>query len=927
MSEIKSRTPFFKFNIPEFNIATWHDYVEENFRSIDALLNNLFSIKNFSGVWKTNTLYTAGQVLFVGEDNGSEFEGRLVKIVNDVSTAGKATFSDSYVANPGFYELYADASAAEIYAQQAKDWATKIDDPVEGNGYSAKYYANSAEQSASSAKWDAEWADEASSSAFSYNVAAGQAKNAAEYSASLAKTSEDNAKLSEDAAKLSETNAKDSENKAEAAKTGAESAKTEAISAATSAESAKTETLAIKGEAVAVKEQIEELVESVPDLTNVLVNRSTEPDDRNLVVVDDDDFGANKLTGSVVLGAYINNRVTTEGRCFDNVVIGNNSILGSSQTPTTPAPVYFTSNVGIGTGTQTFGSRNVCIGSGSGVGFGNEYSVAIGFAAHVEANNAIQLGAGTNSTKDTLYIRDNYVYDIAKNHLQELDNYQPLLNSGTNIKTINGTSLLGSGNIEISGGGTTEAVWGTITGTLSNQVDLQNALNGKANISDVYTKTQTDNKIPTTTSQLTNDSGFVSNEIIPSGATATNKLVAKSELPTLVDLAQAGTGIEFERKIQEATIDYTIIGSPDIDANGIMTCDSWDDCISSPTFETFNDTILEFEFTTPSTMSKSSLILHCLQQENANVFMMALATSYRIEFIGLTENRAFSTVLSPSTSYLIRYKRVGNDNTVTLLSSNGTKLEELVITDAITTITSSFFLFGKSDNPTKFDLNKISFGAWRARIPGFDRYEINSTGGSETDVSSHKVNGAPLSNISSYFFGVCETPAATAEKVVSIPSITELNAGQFIFILPTYTASSGSTTTIKLNDFTAYPIKYGNNIVTPQTVRYVLQANYPSMFIFDGNYWIFAGLGIYNSYGSMSVSSGITGTSSSSYLLSPVNLKQIIQGTTLTDIDTTTSSTVVATDSITTAIGKLQAQITTSLGDLETALNTINSGV
>lgn len=51
---------------------------------------------------------------------------------------------------------------------------------------------------------------------------------------------------------------------------------------------------------------------------------------------------------------------------------------------------------------------------------------------------------------------------------------QATLISGTNIKTVNGTSLLGSGNVSISTG-----VWGAITGTLSDQTDLQTALDGK----------------------------------------------------------------------------------------------------------------------------------------------------------------------------------------------------------------------------------------------------------------------------------------------------------------------------------------------------------------------------------------------------------------------------------------------------------------
>lgn len=53
---------------------------------------------------------------------------------------------------------------------------------------------------------------------------------------------------------------------------------------------------------------------------------------------------------------------------------------------------------------------------------------------------------------------------------------QDELVSGENIKTINGESILGSGNIVISGGGGT---WGSITGTLSAQLDLQFALDSK----------------------------------------------------------------------------------------------------------------------------------------------------------------------------------------------------------------------------------------------------------------------------------------------------------------------------------------------------------------------------------------------------------------------------------------------------------------
>lgn len=54
---------------------------------------------------------------------------------------------------------------------------------------------------------------------------------------------------------------------------------------------------------------------------------------------------------------------------------------------------------------------------------------------------------------------------------------QDTLVSGTNIKTVNGNSLLGSGDLSIS----TSTAWGGITGTLSSQTDLNSALNAKQN--------------------------------------------------------------------------------------------------------------------------------------------------------------------------------------------------------------------------------------------------------------------------------------------------------------------------------------------------------------------------------------------------------------------------------------------------------------
>lgn len=56
-----------------------------------------------------------------------------------------------------------------------------------------------------------------------------------------------------------------------------------------------------------------------------------------------------------------------------------------------------------------------------------------------------------------------------------IDGKQTALVSGTNIKTVNGNTLLGSGDVSISA----SVAWGGITGTLASQTDLQSALDAK----------------------------------------------------------------------------------------------------------------------------------------------------------------------------------------------------------------------------------------------------------------------------------------------------------------------------------------------------------------------------------------------------------------------------------------------------------------
>jgi len=104
-----------------------------------------------------------------------------------------------------------------------------------------------------------------------------------------------------------------------------------------------------------------------------------------------------------------------------------------------------------------------------------------------------------------------------------LDGKQATLVSGTNIKTINSTSILGAGNISIS----SAVAWGGITGTLSTQTDLQTALDGKVDENAAITGA--------TKTKITYDA----KGLVTAGADATTADIADSTNKRYVTDAQA----------------------------------------------------------------------------------------------------------------------------------------------------------------------------------------------------------------------------------------------------------------------------------------------------------------------------------------------------------------------------------------------------
>lgn len=119
-------------------------------------------------------------------------------------------------------------------------------------------------------------------------------------------------------------------------------------------------------------------------------------------------------------------------------------------------------------------------------------------ATPVDADNAVLLDSAASGIAKKLSWAN--IKATLKAYFDTI--YQAVLVSGTNIKTINGSSVLGSGNLTVSGGG---GAWGGITGTLSAQTDLQAALDAKVDdTGDTMTGPLTVNA---STSQLTLKNG------------------------------------------------------------------------------------------------------------------------------------------------------------------------------------------------------------------------------------------------------------------------------------------------------------------------------------------------------------------------------------------------------------------------------------
>lgn len=175
------------------------------------------------------------------------------------------------------------------------------------------------------------------------------------------------------------------------------------------------------------------------------------------------------------------------------------------------------SNAGYITFATTSGALGVSGTARDWNGFGNDQQTS-GITFDASKSNAIY---GASDTVTPKHVRKRWFVQVANavsaTSFQNIDSAlaakQDKLTAGANITIENNVISATTG-----GSSTTEAQWGKITGTLSEQTDLQNVLD----------------TIPTKTSQLTNDSGYIKSVPHASSTTyGTVKVVYDSSTKTL----------------------------------------------------------------------------------------------------------------------------------------------------------------------------------------------------------------------------------------------------------------------------------------------------------------------------------------------------------------------------------------------------------
>lgn len=229
---------------------------------------------------------------------------------------------------------------------------------------------------------------------------------------------------------------------------------------------------------------------------------------------------------------------------------------------------------------------------------------------------------------------------------------QDTLVSGTNIKTVNGNSLLGSGNLSIS----TSTAWGGITGTLSSQTDLNSAINAKQ-----------DTLVSGTNIKSVNGTSLLGSGDITVAASGAPQIIAKKAGTIHVGTSTSGSALIAYSDISSYIENYMYLTISMIarKVSGGSSSSPLRLYVNSSASLTGATLLATFSPLTSATYMIHNIVGVCTN--NSGYIYSATATS---NYYAATSNTAIPI---PSPCYLLWNSQTPNGDVMTILNSTVTK--------------------------------------------------------------------------------------------------------------------------------------------------------------------------------------------------------------------------------------------------------------
>lgn len=526
--------------------------------------------------------------------------------------------------------------------------------------------------------------------------------------------------------------------------------------------------------------------------------------------------------------------------------------------------------------------------------------------------------------------------DTDKNKLDNLENYddtevkrlintkQDKLVSGGNIKTINNESILGSGNIDIQSGSSDHSELDNLDYEHSGHTGFQPAGNYiedndyvhtdnnytnaekqklanlenyddteiRGSISDLDESKADKTEIPENTSDLNNDSGFITKNV--------NDLTyytLKTSTGSLIDLEINQTTYVVTLSLKDQ--DGNVISSDSIDLplENVVVSGSYDDSNQKIVLTLQNGTTvdipvgdlvagLQTEITSSNkiasdlvddsnsgnkfvTTSEKTAWNSKYDKPSSGIPKTDLASSVQTS-LGKADT-ALQSISSSDVTTALGYTPYNSTNpngytsntgTITGVKMNGSTVASSGVADLGTVITEHQDISGKQDKIVAG--TNISIASDGKTISATDTTYSNATTTTAGLMSSDdktKLDGIETGATKDLnYYGTCATAAATQAKVVVCEGFA-LEEGATISVLFTNAQTYNGTPTLNVNSTGAKNIRYKADT---NAVRYIWSAGEIIDFTYNGTYWVMhrSALATTSYYGLAKYSDSLVSTSS-----------------------------------------------------------------